>query len=78
MPNRDEQPTTSASVGDLHDIFRVKLKEPVKPDSEQLQRQLQRIEDKIDALDRKINLIFGDMVLLNGRWIPLTTPTEGQ
>lgn len=30
--------------------------------------KLNRLEDKLDALTRKIELIFGDSVLINGRF----------
>ena len=48
--------------------------------SEQKARPLVTMEtlnDKLDALDRKINLIFGKHFLLNGKWIKDIKPEIG-
>jgi len=41
------------------------------PDSKSLRELLETIEDKLDLLLRRQHLIFGNQVLINGRWVDI-------
>jgi len=41
------------------------------------QIDLHCLEEKIDALNRKLDLIFGDHVLINGRFVSIKKFAEG-
>lgn len=60
-------------------FFAVKGLEPKLPEIEEelnTQELLWTLIDKIDALDRKINFIFSDNVIIGGRFVSLRSLTD--
>jgi hypothetical protein len=42
-----------------------------------VEERLQRIEEKVDTLLNRLDLIFGDHAMVNGRFVDLNNPPKG-
>lgn len=75
MPGRTTD--ISNTNGNSHDIFRTVLNTPEGISNKDLLDKIVKVEEKIDALDRKLDLIFGGNVLIKGRFLNIQDIMEG-